>query len=41
MYIPKHFEGEEKQGNGAARPAGAAQGAGGNILTDAVRILRG
>jgi len=34
-------EGEEKPGNGSARPAGAAQGAGGNILTDAVRILRG
>jgi len=34
-------EGEVKPGNGSARPAGAAQGAGGNILTDAVRILRG
>jgi ABC-type multidrug transport system fused ATPase/permease subunit len=34
-------EGEEKPGNGSARPAGAAQVAGGNILTDAVRILRG
>ncbi|HEV2689428.1 MAG TPA: ABC transporter ATP-binding protein [Bryobacteraceae bacterium] len=35
-------EGEEKPEDGAARPAGAGQGAGGgNMLTDAVRILRG
>jgi subfamily B ATP-binding cassette protein MsbA len=35
-------EGEEKPpADGAAKPAGAGQGAGGNMLTDAVRILRG
>jgi ABC-type multidrug transport system fused ATPase/permease subunit len=35
-------EGEEKPpADGAARPMGAGQAAGGNMLTDAVRILRG